>query len=597
MSALHTLATFGLMVLLGVLGGGRAAAADLAPSDARAKQFIERYEAVIRPLEIEAKRLDWTANVTGKAEDFKEKEAAEAKCDLALADPAQFAELKAIKDGGVADRLLRRQIDVLYLEYLEKQVPPELLKRIVAKSNAVEREFNVFRPNMDGKQLTDNDVRRILRESRDLRERKAAWEASKQVGRAVIVDFKALIAVRNEAARKLGFRNYHAMRLYLSEQNEQQLIKLFDELEELTREPFREAKAKMDAVLARNYGITVAELRPWHYHDPFFQESPVAQNELPESIFKKLDPVETCRKFYAGIGLPIDDVLARSDLYEKPGKNPLAFETDIDRNGDVRILENVVPNCEWLCTSLHELGHAVYSKYVGRQLAEKGTGPIGVKPPLGRSGQLDLSPFPLPYVLRTDAHPLCTEGIALMFERFGQNVDWLRAMGADAPDTREFRSGVARVQRNHLLLFARWCQVMFRFERELYANPDQDLSKLWWDLVERYQELKRPEGRDAPDFAAKYHFVGAPVYYHNYMMGEMFASQVHHALVMRAVPTTTLPAALFAVDYVGSKEAGEFLRQRVFAPGMTMPWNELTRYATGEELSAKAFAEDIRALE
>ena len=42
--------------------------------------------------------------------------------------------------------------------------------------------------------------------------------------------------------------------------------------------------------------------------------------------------------------------------------------------------------------------------------------------------------------------------------------------------------------------------------------------------------IKRPEGRNAPDYASKIHIVGAPAYYHNYMMGELFASQVHHAI-------------------------------------------------------------------
>lgn len=567
MSNLHVM--FALGILVGLALVGRAAAAE-GPNEARARQFIERYESAVRPLELEANRSFWTASITGKAEDFKKKEAAEARIDVALSDPARFAELKAIKAAGVADRLLARQIDLLYLRYLEKQVPAELLARMVAKSNAVERQFNVFRPKVKDKELTENDVRRVLRESRDSVERRAVWEASKKVGPAVLADFKQLVALRNEAARKLGFKSYHAMRLYLNEQDEAQLVKLFDELDQLTGQPFLRAKADMDAALARAYGITVAELRPWHYHDPFFQEAPTARNELPDSIYKRLDPVETCRKFYAGIGLPIDDVLDRSDLYEKPGKNPLAFEIDIDREGDVRILENVVPGREWLGTSLHELGHAVYSKYIDARL---------------------------PYVVRTEAHPLTTEGIAMMFERFGQNPPWLRAFGADVPNTDEFSDGVARLQRNHLLLFARWCQVMFRFERELYANPDQDLNKLWWDLVEKYQGLKRPEGRDEPDFAAKYHFVGAPVYYHNYMMGEMFASQLHHALFRDAYLSRALDQPDFMKSYVGQKAAGKFLRERVFAPGATMPWNELIRRATGEELSAKAFAEDIKALQ
>jgi peptidyl-dipeptidase A len=75
------------------------------------------------------------------------------------------------------------------------------------------------------------------------------------------------------------------------------------------------------------------------------------------------------------------------------------------------------------------------------------------------------------------------------------------------------------------------------------------------------------------------------------MMGELFASQVHHALIRSILPGTNPAGAI----YVGNKKAGEFMRERVYAPGLTLDWNELTRHATGERLNAKAFAEDIKA--
>jgi len=535
--------------------------------NARAIEFISRHEAVVRPLELEINRLWWAANITGKEADFQAKQAAEEKLDAYLADAARFAELKAIKEAGVSDPLLARQIHILYLQYLEKQVPRELLARIVAKSNAIERAFNVFRPKLGGQELTDNQVRRVLRESRDSSERRAVWEAGKAVGPVVLADLLELIELRNQAARHLGFSDYYAMRLVLLEQDEKQLMKLFDELEELTRGPFRRAKQEIDAALAAAYGIAPEELRPWHYHDPFFQEPPTVLGELPDEIFRQLDPVDVCRRFYAGIGLPVDDVLQRSDLYERPGKNPHAFSQDMDREGDVRILENVVPGREWLTTTLHELGHAVYSKYTDRRL---------------------------PYVLRTEAHPLCTEGIAMMFERLAEDVDWLQAFGAKISEPERFRAAARKLQRNRLLVFARFAQVMFRFEREMYRNPRQELNRLWWDMVEKYQEVRRPESRDAPDFAAKYHIVGAPAYYHNYMLGEMFASQVYHALLHSLKDGGEVKRAS-VTRLIGNPAVGLFLRERVFAPGLSLDWNELTRHATGAELSPKAFAEDLQA--
>jgi len=276
-----------------------------------------------------------------------------------------------------------------------------------------------------------------------------------------------------------------------------------------------------------------------------------------------VDILKVCRDYYAGIGLPIDDVIARSDLYEKPGKSPHAFCTDIDREGDVRVLANIVPNEYWMSTMLHELGHSVYSS--------------------------KNIPRTVPYVLRTEAHILTTEGVAMMFERPSKSADWLQKMGVSVPDPKGFNETGEKMRRYQLLIFSRWCQVMLRFEKELYANPNQDLNRLWWDLVERYQIVKRPEGRNAPDYASKIHIVVAPAYYHNYMMGQLFASQVHRTIarrVLKADPDKAL--------YVGHTRVGEFMTRRVFAPAKTMPWNALTTFATGEELNPKAFAADFQ---
>ena len=135
------------------------------------------------------------------------------------------------------------------------------------------------------------------------------------------------------------------------------------------------------------------------------------------------------------------------------------------------------------------------------------------------------------------------------------------------------------MQRNQLLIFSRWCQVMLRFEKAMYENPDQDLNKLWWDLVEKYQRVKRPAGRNAPDYAQQ-----DP---HRQRAGLL--PQLHDGPAVRLAgaprrsrrrcstgPTRT------TVIYVGDKKVGEFMKKKVFEPGRTLDWNELTKFATGE---------------
>ena len=532
----------------------------------RARKFVTAHEAKVRPLEIAAGLAWWNANVSGSDEDFKKKEEAQNRIDLVLANPDTFRELKDIKQNSkqIDDPIVARAVGVLYLTYLEKQVDTDLLKKMVAKSNAVEKAFNHFRAKVNGKEMTDSECRQVLKDSRDMERRRAVWEASKAVGSAVEADLKELVKLRNQAAVKLGFKNYHAMQLFLNEQDGDQIIKLFDELDELTREPFRAAKAEIDNKLMAMYGIKAGSMMPWCYHDPFFQETPAVFSADLDTPFKNADLVKMTREFYKGIGLPVDDVIARSDFYEKPGKSPHAFCTDIDRAGDVRVLANVVNNNYWAATLLHEFGHSVYSS--------------------------KNIPRTLPYTLRLEAHILTTEGVAMMFERLAKRKAFLEKMGIKVADGKAFEETGAKTLRYQLLIFSRWCQVMLRFEKSMYENPDQDLNKLWWDLVEKYQFVKRPPDRNAPDYASKIHIVTAPVYYHNYMMGELFASQVHHAIA-RDVYKNADPGT---VVYVGNPEVGEFMKKRIFVPGRTLTWNELTKHATGELLNAKAFAADFK---
>ncbi len=79
-----------------------------------------------------------------------------------------------------------------------------------------------------------------------------------------------------------------------------------------------------------------------------------------------------------------------------------------------------------------------------------------------------------------------------------------------------------------------------------------------------FQQLKQPAGRaGALDWAAKPHFTIAPVYYHNYMLGELFAA---HAPVMLAREAGHEGPAS-ELRFEGRREFGDYLKQNVFRPG------------------------------
>lgn len=123
----------------------------------------------------------------------------------------------------------------------------------------------------------------------------------------------------------------------------------------------------------------------------------------------------------------------------------------------------------------------------------------------------------------------------------------------------------------------------------MYSYPDQDLGKLWWDLKKQYQMLNPPESVNRPDYAAKIHIVTAPVYYHSYGMGDLFACQVH-AYMAKYVSNVDDPSK---TCFWGDEKAGKYLKDKIFGPGNLYSWNDLTKRATGEPLTARYFAESF----
>jgi peptidyl-dipeptidase A len=260
------------------------------------------------------------------------------------------------------------------------------------------------------------------------------------------------------------------------------------------------------------------------------------------------------------MGLEVRDVLARSDLYERPGKDQHAFCTRIGRRYpyDVRVLANVRPDAYWMDTMLHEFGHAVYDKNIDPSL---------------------------PYLLRTVAHISTTEAIALMMGGLSNDPAWIsRFAGAARGDLDEEK--LAERRRADGLVFVRWALVMYRFEKALYEDPgraSEDLNSLWWDLVEEIQLVERPPERDEPDWAAKIHVAVAPVYYHNYVLGNLTAAQLRRHLEEEVV----------GGPFYESELAGRYLQEAVFGPGARDDWRTTVLRATGEELNPRYFVESL----
>lgn len=523
--------------------------------------LLDALTARLRPLEIEANKAWWQASTAVSDEHERHRVVTDVALREALGDVAVFGQVRdalgaSDRASGNGANLERRRLEVLYDRALPQQVPADLRAEQVELDAQIDGTFNAFRGQIDGREVDDNTISQILKGSDDAGERRRAWEASKQVGAEVAERVREQARLRNRAARHLGARDHFALALATSELDEERLFATLDEVDRATAAPFAAWKAQLDQTLAQRFDCTTDALRPWHYDDPFFQEAPAAGSVDLDQWLEQRDLEALTLRTYDGLGLDIRSVLARSDLLPRDGKSQHAFCIDVDHEGDVRVLSNNRPSEYWAGTMLHEFGHALYDTRVDPDL---------------------------PWLLRS-MHPLATEGVAMLFGRLIRDVEWLGAVAEiDQRELDALAPSLATARRASLLTFARWVLVMTHFERGLYADPDADHSSRWWDLVERFQQIRRPDGRNEPDWAAKIHVALAPVYYQNYLYGELVASQLQAMLRDRAGGI---------VDRV---EAGHILVDELFAPGLSLRWDALVEQATGEPLTARHLAAELQA--
>jgi len=524
--------------------------------------FVARHEHELRDLIVRSHHAYWLAATTG-SEDASEESArlrAEAKKLYARAVDAERVR-GWLAEGAIEDPLVRRQLVLMDLDYRGNAFPTETIDDIARREAELERTFVSFRAELDGERVSDNALRDVLRHERDLDRRRRAWEASKTIGPRVRDRLIELVRVRNQAARAAGYRDHYQMGLALQEQDENHLFDVLEDFRERSEAAYREVLSRIEKAQAARFDVDPDELRPWHWEDFFGQEAPAFSDlDLDRFFGEEVDQVRMAAEFLNGIGLPADDLLERSDLFEREGKSQHAFCLDMNREGDVRILCNLRPTEHWAMVLLHELGHAVYDKFIPRSI---------------------------PFLLRTPSHTFSTEAIAMYMGRLTRNPAWLREV-AGAEITEEEAADAREQLRAKMLVNARWMLVMAHFERALYRNPERDdLNRLWWDLVEEMQGIRRPEGRDEPDWATKIHLSMAPVYYHNYLLGELMASQLS-AHIDREVRGGSNGRSI-----AGDARVGDYLRERVFGPGATVDWNRLLVHATGEGLDPRFFVEEF----
>lgn len=520
------------------------------------QQFLNEFIPNVARMSKDLNLAVWILETTGSDDAAVLKADLDTELRFMFNDSATYQRLVSWeKEGSVRDPILSRELNVLVRAFKQNQVSKSLLEEIAQKEAALAQSYANFRPQLDGKPVTENEIREKLKNEEDVSKRKAAWEASKDIGPVLAPQILELVKLRNQAAKSLGYSDYFQMQLDLQEVDSNWLLKTFDDLAKKSDSAYTKMIEEIEAGQMERFGVSRQDLGPWAWSEPFGQEDALDSKAL-DSLVDGVDIPAVCAQFYQKMGIDVEPILKRSDLYERAGKNQHAFCINIDRKKDIRTLDNIQPTIKWLETLLHELGHGIYE--------------MGFDPNL-------------PWLLREPPHMITTEAMALLAGRQAYRYQSLKqlvhATPASEPLLRASDESLVRRQ----LIFSRWVLVMTSFESEMYRNPSQDLNQLWWSLVEKYQKIRAPKNRKGKmDWACKYHLGLAPVYYFSYLLGEMFASSIQESIVH-----------LTGSSGLENPAVGKFLNQKIFYPGNRMPWFKLIEFTTGKPLSSDAWVAEF----
>ncbi len=561
----------------------------------RADAFLQRYDAELQPLYYASSKAEWEAN-THIVEGDTTASARARAANEALADFT--GRVTTIE---TARRLLERRDDltplqvrqleaVLYDAAGNPQTVPDLVTRRIAAETAQTEQLFGFTFRVGGEEVTPNDIDRTLRESDDVAERLAVWEASKEVGPTLTDGLKTLRNLRNEVVQALGYDDYFQYQVSDYGMTTDEMLATMERLNEELRPLYRELHTWARYELAERYGEPVPDQIPAHWLPNRWGQDWSALVDVEgldlDAALADMEPewlVEQAERFYVSLGFDAmpKSFYERSSLYPlSPGagykKNTHASAWHMDLDRDVRSLMSVEADRDWYETTHHELGHIYY--------------------------YMAYSNPDVPLTLRKGANRAFHEavgslmGLAAMQPRFVASIGLIEPEEDRGPDPVQ---ALLKEALNYVVFIPWSAGVMTEWEHDLYADdlPAERWNQRWWELAEAYQGIVPSDpdraalGTGYNDAATKTHINNDAAQYYDYALSFVILFQLHEHIardILNEDPRDT--------DYYGREEVGDFLRE-ILTPGATVDWRALLRETVGSDISAEpmlAYFEPLR---
>jgi peptidyl-dipeptidase A len=556
-------------------GGSVPAPAGASPADA--KTFLDNVNATLLKLGIAQGQAGWVQQ-TFITDDS---EAIAARVNQEFADAmAKFAKEAVRFDKVEVPADQRRQLTLLKVALVlappaDPKESEELSKIMAGLESAYGKGKWCPDPAKPDACKNIDDITKILAESRNEKEIRAAWEGWHTIAPPMRDDYTRFVALSNKGAKELGFADTGAMWRAKYDMPPDEFTKELDRLWDQVRPLYLKLHAYVRMKLHAKYGDLAPANGPMPAHllgniwaqdwtnvyplvapanaDPGFSLTDI----LKKRRMPALDMVRAGERFYSSLGFaPLPKTFWERSLFVRPKDREVvchASAWDIDLAEDIRIKMCIEQTAEDFTTIHHELGHNYYQRaYKDLPPLFRDSANDGFHEAIGDTIALSVTPEYLVKIGLLDKAPDASRDIGLLMNRALEKIAFL-PFG---------------------LLIDQWRWKAFAGE-----TPATGYNKSWWELRLKYQGVAppAPRGEEFFDPGAKYH-VPDNTPYTRYFLAHILQFQFHRALSKAA--GCTLP--LHRCSIFESKDAGQRLNA-MLSMGQSRPWQEALEKMTGSK--------------
>ena len=411
---------------------------------------------------------------------------------------------------------MRRKLflnEAIYTKIMNDPALTELVEKITEQENST-------RYQVGDRKLTRAEITDLLAHNPDRNMREQAWRATSQITAANGARIQKAIKLRNELAGKYSSELFSTFMLRRKGLKVEQLFEWFDQIWEKTEPSYQ-------ALLQRiGHELGVAKVEPWdlEYYCANFTNDFEAQKFAVENGWSRT------KQLASSLGYDLDSVeMHVADLSFAGAAYPVLY------GKEVKILANRYSGIYFYDRLLHATGHALHYQMMSEPS----------------------------FLLRANYAEPSDEGvaqlIALMLYRPEVNTELFGL-------TPEQASLVEATYRLKMLYSVRNTVADSLSEFEAYADPDQDLSRIYNRVHAKYLGV---DMHDVPVWAFNPMYGSDPIYLQSFVVGEMVAHQIEHKTDEK-----------FGRNW--GKKTGGYLRTSFYSQGADQTLESLMQHGTGE---------------